>query len=158
VTDQPPAAGPDGPDPAHPAADPDEPQEGEQDRPASRRDTGYPEVDDPEAARTDALAAEPGGLRGVTEVHRPSTIGGIVYLAVLAAAVAGIVIAALGAWRTGVSWLGVALLVAATTRLLLREESAGMLQVRRRTLDAAILATMGIGLLVLAFTIPNQPG
>ena len=129
-----------------PDAPPDEPPE------------ENPEVDDPEVARTDAMAAEPGGLRAVTEVKKPSTLGGVIYLAVLVAALAGIGIAATGAWRTGVSWLAMALLGAAVARVVLADADAGMLRVRRKLFDVVVLVGTGTALLVLAASIPNQPG
>ncbi|WP_201930974.1 DUF3017 domain-containing protein [Nocardioides donggukensis] len=121
-------------------------------------ESGFPEVDDPEAARADALAAEPGGVRGVTEVRKPSTIGGMVYLGVLGGALAGIGVAATGAWRNGVSWLAIALIAAAAARLVLPDPDAGMLRVRSKLLDVVILVGTGIALLSLVATIPNQPG
>ena len=95
--------------------------------------------------------------RPVTEIKRPSTVGGIVYLVVLAGALVGVVIAATGAWRTGVSWLSISLLAGAAARLLLRTEVAGMLEVRRKSLDVVILVVLGVALLFLAATIPDQP-
>ena len=70
--------------------------------------------------------------RPVTEIKKPSTVGGVIYLCVLGAAVAGIVIAATGPWRTGVSWLAFALLAAAGARLVLPDHDAGMLRVREQ--------------------------
>jgi hypothetical protein len=96
-------------------------------------------------------------LRDVAEIRKPSTIGGVIYLGVLAAGLAGIAVAAAGAWRTGVSWLAVALITASVTRLLLSDDNAGMLRVRRKLLDAVILAGAGVLLLFLAATIPDQP-
>lgn len=119
---------------------------------------------DPEPAENPADAAAPvipeddgSGLRAVAEIKKPSTVGGIIYLVVLAAALVGVGVAASGAWRTGVSWLGLSLLAAAGARLALRNEDAGMLQVRRKTMDATILVVLGGALLVLAATIPEQP-
>ncbi|WP_235735924.1 DUF3017 domain-containing protein [Nocardioides alcanivorans] len=93
----------------------------------------------------------------VTEFKKPSTVGGIVYLVVLVAALAGVVVAATGPWRTGVSWLGVSLLAGAGARLLLPTEVAGMLEVRRKSLDVSILVVFGVCLIILATTIPDQP-
>lgn len=120
-----------------------------------------PTVDGPPAdgvplEPTDARGLPP--LREVAEIRKPSTLGGVIYLAVLAAAIIGIVISATGAWRTGVSWLGLALIAAATARVVLPDANAGMLRVRRKSLDAVILAGAGAVLLFLATTIPNQPG
>jgi hypothetical protein len=89
---------------------------------------------------------------------RPQTLGGVVYLGVLAAALVGLVIVLAGAWRTGLSWIGAGLLVAAFGRLVLSERGAGMLRVRRRWSDVLMLTVAGVGLIVLAVVVPNQSG
>jgi hypothetical protein len=89
---------------------------------------------------------------------RPQTVGGVVYLGVLAAAAFGLFLVLVGAWRTGLSWIGVGLLVGAAARLVLSERGAGMLRVRRRWSDVLMLVVAGVGLLVLAVVVPNQPG
>jgi len=96
-------------------------------------------------------SAEPPGRR------YPSTIGGACYLLVLAAATVGLAITARGSWRLGVRWIAVSLLVAAVLRLLLPEQDAGMLAVRRRSVDVLLLAVVGVVLIVLSVTIPDQP-
>ena len=98
-----------------------------------------------------AESAEPAGRR------YPSTIGGACYLLVLAAATVGLVITARGSWRLGVRWIAVSLLVAAVLRLVLPARDAGMLAVRRRAVDVLLLAVVGIGLIILTVTIPDQP-
>ena len=107
------------------------------------------------ATDADGRAIPP--LREVAEISKPSTFGGLVYLGVLVAALTGVVIAAAGAWRTGVSWLAVSLLAAAVARMALSDDNAGMLRVRRKVLDATILIGLGVALLFLATTIPDQP-
>lgn len=96
-------------------------------------------------------------LRDVARLKQPSTIGGMIYLVVLGTALVGVGIAAFGAWRTGVCWLGGSLLLAALGRLVLPGDDAGMLGVRRRRLDSVLFLAVGIALIVLAVTIPNQP-
>lgn len=93
----------------------------------------------------------------VTEIRKPSTVGGIIYLIVLGVAIAGIVVAATGSWRTGLSLLAGALLAAAAARLGLSDADAGMLRVRQRYLDAGILIFLGGLILFLSWTIPDQP-
>jgi hypothetical protein len=90
-------------------------------------------------------------------LKRPQTLGGLVYLTVLGAAAVGLLIILLGAWRTGLSWIGAGLLLAAATRLVLSERRAGMLRVRRRWSDVLMLTVAGVGLIVLAVVVPNQP-
>ena len=90
-------------------------------------------------------------------LKRPQTLGGLVYLTVVGAAGVGLVIILFGAWRTGLSWIGAGLLLAAVTRLVLFEHSAGMLRVRRRWSDVLMLTVAGVGLIVLAVVVPNQP-
>jgi Protein of unknown function (DUF3017) len=97
-------------------------------------------------------------VREDSPLRRPQTLGGVVYLAVLAAAVVGLGIVLAGAWRTGLSWIGVGLLVAALTRLVLSERGAGMLRVRRKWSDVLMLSAAGVALIVLAIVVPNQRG
>ena len=87
----------------------------------------------------------------------PQTVGGVMYLLVLAGTLTGIAIVAWGSWRVGVRWVGTSLLVAAAVRLMLRGYQAGMLAVRHPLLDAAVLAGLGGALLFLAGSIPDQP-
>ncbi|NYG60206.1 asparagine N-glycosylation enzyme membrane subunit Stt3 [Nocardioides daedukensis] len=95
-------------------------------------------------------------LRKATEVTKPRTLGGLVYLGVLAGALTGVVVAALGPWRVGVSVLAVSMLLGAGARLMIPEANTGMLKVRNRYVDAAILVAMGVAIIVLATTIPDQ--
>jgi hypothetical protein len=90
--------------------------------------------------------------------RRPQTFGGGVYLLVVATALVGLAITVLGAWRTGVGWMGGGLVVGATARLLLPERQAGMLRVRRKGSDVVMLLLAGITLVVLAIVVPDQPG
>jgi YD repeat-containing protein len=96
-------------------------------------------------------------VREDSPLRKPQTLGGVVYLAVLAAAAVGLGIVLAGAWRTGLSWIGAGLLVAATARLVLTDRGAGMLRVRRKWSDVLMLVVAGVGLIVLAIVVPNQP-
>ena len=69
---------------------------------------------------------------------------------------AGLVgVAALGWWRLGAAFMGVAFCLAAALRLTLSKETLGDLAVRSRVVDAAVLLTLGFGLVTLANTIPK---
>ena len=88
----------------------------------------------------------------------PSTLGGLVYLIVVALSAVGLLIVAFGPWRRGVALIGLALLVGALMRALLRDRDAGMLRVRRhRWIDVLMLGGVGAALILLASVIPNQP-
>jgi hypothetical protein len=89
-------------------------------------------------------------------LRRPQTLGGVIYLGVLGASLVGLGIVYAGAWRTGLSWIGVALLVAALARAVLTERGAGMLRVRRKWTDVLMLVVAGVGLIVLSVAVPNQ--
>ena len=88
----------------------------------------------------------------------PSTIGGAFYLLVLATVGVALVLVAVADWRTGIRVMGAALVLAALARLVLRARDAGMLAVRHKVLDAAILVVLGASLIFLAGSIPDQPG
>ena len=87
----------------------------------------------------------------------PSTIGGMFYLVVLAITAVGIGIVSTGNWRLGTRWVAGALIFAALLRLVLPRRDAGMLAVRHRMVDCAMLAGVGVALIILAATIPDQP-
>jgi hypothetical protein len=89
--------------------------------------------------------------------RHPSTIGGLCYLVVLATTGVGIGIAWTGDWRLGVKWIGAALILGALARLVLRRRDAGMLAVRNRAVDATLLSSVGVALIFLSESIPNQP-
>ena len=89
----------------------------------------------------------------------PSTIGGLVYLIVVAVTAVGLLVVAFGPWRRGVAMIGLVLIFGALMRALLPDRSAGMLRVRRhKWVDVLMLGGVGSALLVLASVIPNQPG
>ena len=92
------------------------------------------------------------------ERRYPSTIGGMFYLLVLVAVGAAITVASLHEWRTGIRVMGGALVLGAIVRLVRRSRDAGMLAVRHKVLDAAILLVLGGLLIFLAGSIPDQPG
>jgi hypothetical protein len=85
----------------------------------------------------------------------PSTIGGAFYLLILGAMVVGIGAAYLDDWRLGVRIIGGAMGAAALLRLVLPQRDAGMLAVRHRLIDVALLAAIGAALVFLAGDIPG---
>lgn len=87
----------------------------------------------------------------------PRTLGGSVYVVVVAMTLIGLGVTFAGSWRAGVSWMGAALLVGAAARAVLSERGAGMLRVRRRWSDVLMLVVAGVALIVLAVVVPEQP-
>ncbi len=87
----------------------------------------------------------------------PRTLGGMLYLLILALATSAVVVAALADWRVGVRLFAAILAGAALLRLLLPEGDAGMLAVRHRLVDVALLAGVAVALWFLAGSIPDQP-
>ena len=76
--------------------------------------------------------------------------------AVIAVTAVGIaVITLLDRWRIGAGIVGLALCLGAALRLSLPARQAGLLVVRSRTVDAAVLLGLGLGLVALANTIPS---
>jgi hypothetical protein len=105
----------------------------------------------------DGVRSEPSGDAD-EERRYPSTIGGAFYLVVLAVCAVGVGIVATGEWRSGIRVFGAALLAAALARLLLPNRDAGMLAVRFKAHDVVVLVALGTALILLAGSIPDQPG
>ena len=87
----------------------------------------------------------------------PQTVGGTVFVVIVGIVTVGLGLVVWGAWRTGIVWMGVAMLVGALTRAVLSERAAGMLRVRRRWSDTLLLTVAGVGLILLAVLVPDQP-
>ncbi len=89
--------------------------------------------------------------------RHPQTIGGVVFLCVVAMTGVGLGLVIAGPWRAGLAWMGAGMLVGAGARAVLSEHSAGMLRVRRRWPDVLMLTVGGLALIVLAVVVPEQP-
>ena len=90
-------------------------------------------------------------------IQKPSTTGGIVYLVCVAVVVGGLVVAALGPWREGVTLMALGFGLATVMRLVLPDSRAGMLRVRHRVIDLMVLMACAGLMLVLAVIIPDRP-
>jgi hypothetical protein len=122
-------------------------------------DHSDPPVEPPEPPESvPPVSAEPAPEDPDEPRRYPSTIGGAFYLLVLGVVAAALVVVALDEWRSGMRLMGGALIFAAAVRLVLRRRDAGMLAVRHKVLDAAILIVLGGSLIFLAGSIPDQPG
>ena len=110
-----------------------------------------------EALVDGATAGAGSGDAAEVERRYPSTIGGAFYLLAFLVVVVGLVLVAVGQWRTGIRTFGAAMLFAAAVRLLLKPRDAGMLAVRNKPVDVGILVTLGAVVIWLATSIPDQP-
>ena len=82
--------------------------------------------------------------------RKPRTLGGVVFLAVLATTLLAVAVVVAGRVQAGLSTAGAALLGGAVARLVLPRQQAGMLGVRRKLIDVTTMAALGAGLLVVA--------
>lgn len=88
---------------------------------------------------------------------RRMPFGTAVYAIVVAAVAVGLGVMALGPWRVGAAMCGGALGVAAVGRVAIPERSAGLLRVRRRSIDVLWMASLAALIIGLAVIIPSQP-
>jgi Na+/H+ antiporter NhaC len=88
--------------------------------------------------------------------RRPRTLGGAVYLAVLAVCATGLLVVVLGQWRAGMTLFGGAFVAAAIARWLIPDVNAGMLHLRRKAIDVPTLLLIGGALVTLATIIPER--
>lgn len=75
--------------------------------------------------------------------------------AVLLAVGVGLALVALEHWRVGSTVVGAGVLLGALLRLALPDRAAGALAVRSRTVDTVVLLVLGVGVVVLAGTVPR---
>ncbi len=109
---------------------------------------------EPGAGSESLAGVADGAIAGLRS--KPSTIGGAVYLLVIAGTAVGLGIVEWGSWRLGVKVIGASVLVAAATRACLNSFNSGMLRVRSKPFDLLLLTTLGVMLIVLAIVVPNQ--
>lgn len=105
----------------------------------------------------DDVERAPETAEGEEDRTYPSTIGGALYIVMLAVITVGLLVVVLGPWRIGIRIFAGALVGGAALRLSLKERDAGMLSVRNKPIDAGIFLTVAVALLVLSSSIPDQP-
>ncbi|MGJ9421863.1 DUF3017 domain-containing protein [Aeromicrobium sp. CF3.5] len=87
----------------------------------------------------------------------PRSRGSQFYLVQLVVVAAGLVLLALGSWRSGVAVVGGSFVVGAFARLVVPVEHTGMLRVRGKIFDMMWMILLGVSLVLLALVIPDQP-
>lgn len=78
--------------------------------------------------------------------------------AVLLVVLVGLALVGQDHWRRGLLLAGVGLLAAAVLRLVLPARLSGLLVVRGRLFDVAVLSALGLAVLVLTSSVPVPPG
>jgi hypothetical protein len=129
--------------------------------PAGRSGPGHP-MGQSRAAGPPAgpLAGAPAGQSRRGRARRAGPPGGaraqLPYLIVLCGVIAGLALIWQGAHyvRPGTLTVAGALFVAATARLILPEQRAGLLASRRRSIDVTALAILAVGLLIAGLVLP----
>jgi hypothetical protein len=89
--------------------------------------------------------------------RKPRTVGGAVYLAVLAGTAVGLTLVVFDQPRWGLRAIGAAILGGGLARLALPDESSGMLGIRRKLVDVSTLLLLGGALLVMAGVLRETP-
>ena len=89
--------------------------------------------------------------------RKPRTLGGIFFLGVVGTVAAGLTLVALEYWRTGLVVMGAGMLAGALARLVMPDDRAGMLGIRRKFVDVVTLMMLGGGLLLVATLIRTRP-
>ena len=90
--------------------------------------------------------------------HRPKP-GTVVVAVEIAVTAMALVIVAFGSWRIGLGLIGGVLVAGSFARTVLPERHAGLLRVRRPTIDVATMTALGVVIFTLAFLLPDQrPG
>ncbi len=105
------------------------------------------------------LTSGAGRHRAVLTRREPGTVGPSrpwPLLVVVTGVVAGLGVAFIGptTWRAGALVIGAALLLGAGERLVLPNRAAGLLQVRGKGFDVALLGLTGVAVVVLALAVP----
>ncbi|MGH3368341.1 MAG: DUF3017 domain-containing protein [Nocardioidaceae bacterium] len=87
--------------------------------------------------------------------RRRRTFGTIAFLVCVGLTAIGVVVAAAGGWRQGTGYVGVSLLLACLTRFVLPDRHAGLLRVRRKAFDVALMGLLGLSIVVFALLVPD---
>jgi Protein of unknown function (DUF3017) len=69
----------------------------------------------------------------------------------------GLLVVLIDGWRAGVVLFACGVLTAGILRLVLSDQRAGLLRVRRRTFDVVLLLGMGAAVIALALAVPTLP-
>jgi hypothetical protein len=84
---------------------------------------------------------------------RPGTV---VFLLAVGLLMLGVAMAAFGLWEWTVWLLAAALLLCSAARLVLSDDAAGLLRVRRRWIDVLACALLAVGIVTMFLSLPSR--
>ncbi len=87
----------------------------------------------------------------------PRSRGSQIYLGLLVGVAVGLVLVAVGSWRSGVLVVGASFLVGSLARAVVPRHHVGMLRVRGKVFDIFWMTTLGASLVVLSIVVPPGP-
>lgn len=96
--------------------------------------------------------------RLLARAPRGWSVGTLAFATCGGLALLGMLLTAIGSWRQGVGYFGVALLLACLARVVIPDRMAGLLRVRRKALDVLVFAVLGTGIIVLTLLVRNVGG
>jgi multisubunit Na+/H+ antiporter MnhB subunit len=95
-------------------------------------------------------------MTAASPTRRTTRPGTLAFLTALGVAVLGIAFAAAGLLEAGVFLVAGALLLCAVVRLVLSDQSAGLLRLRRKNVDVATCALLALGIIVVFVSLPSR--
>jgi Protein of unknown function (DUF3017) len=90
--------------------------------------------------------------------QRPVRPGTVAFLVAVGVAVIGVACAGAGLWELGVFLMSGALLWCGVVRLVLSDQAAGLLRLRRKNVDVATCVLLALGIVVVFLSLPSQVG
>lgn len=118
--------------------------------------------DDPSLRPEGRSTSDPSGAvarRGSTPRESQAAVAALSQaplILVLIGVAIGVGLALNGSWRIGAGVIGLSVGIGAVQRLVLPERLVGLLQVRSRAFDVVALATLAVGIAVLAVVVPTS--
>jgi Protein of unknown function (DUF3017) len=82
--------------------------------------------------------------------------GTVVFLLAVGLLVLGVVLAGFALWEWTVWLLAAGLLLCSAARLVLTDDAAGLLRVRRRWIDVVACALLAVGIITMFLSLPSR--
>jgi Protein of unknown function (DUF3017) len=95
-------------------------------------------------------------MTAASPTRRRTRPGTLAFLIAVGVALLGIICAAGGLWELGVFLVSGSLLLCAVVRLVLSDQAAGLLRLRRKNVDVATCALLAVGIIVVFVSLPSR--